>query len=62
VAFWPLIATAAGAAAGDGTPVELAVDAAGIGVVAGMAALGWFRVERIVWPNPMPNIPISTCA
>ncbi len=49
VAFWPLIATGAGAAAGDGTAVELAVDAAGIAVVAGMAALPWFRVEHIIW-------------
>ena len=49
VAFWPLIATDAGAVAGDGAPVELAVDAAGIAVVAGMAALRWFRVEHIIW-------------
>ena len=49
VAFWPLIADAAGAAAGDGAAVELAVDAAGIAVVAGMAALPWFRVEHIIW-------------
>jgi hypothetical protein len=49
VAFWPLIATGAGAAAGDGAAVELAVDAAGIAVVAGMAALPWFRVEHFIW-------------
>ena len=49
VAFWPLISTTAGAVAGDGAPVELAVDAAGIAVVAGMAALRWFRVEHIIW-------------
>ena len=49
VAFWPLIAESAGAAAGDGAAVELAVDAAGIAVVAGMAALPWFRVERVIW-------------
>jgi hypothetical protein len=49
IAFWPLIAASAGAAANDGAAVELAVTAAGFAVVAGMAGLGWFRVERIVW-------------
>jgi hypothetical protein len=49
VAFWPLISTTAGAVAGDGAAVELAVDAAGIGIVAGMAALPWFRVEHVIW-------------
>jgi large repetitive protein len=48
IAFWPLISTTAGAVAGDGAAVELAVDAAGIGVVAGMAALPWFRVEHVI--------------
>ncbi len=49
VAFWPLIATTAGAAAGDGAAVDLIVDAIGLGVVAGMAGLGWFSVEHVIW-------------
>jgi hypothetical protein len=49
IAFWPLIADAAGSVANDGAAVELAVSAAGFGVVAAMAGLGWFRVERVVW-------------
>jgi large repetitive protein len=49
VAFWPLLSAAAGAAASDGAAVELAVDAAGFGVVAAMAGLQWFRAERVVW-------------
>ena len=49
IAFWPLIADAAGAAANDGAPVELAVTAAGFAVVAGMAALPWFHVEHVIW-------------
>ena len=49
VAFWPLIADSAGAAAADGAAVELAVTAAGFAVVAGIAALPWFRVERVIW-------------
>jgi hypothetical protein len=49
IAFWPLIADSAGAVASDGASVELAVTAAGFGVVAGIAALPWFRVERVIW-------------
>jgi hypothetical protein len=49
VAFWPLIADTAGAAASNGAAVELAVTGAGFAVVAGMAALPWFNVERFVW-------------
>ena len=49
IAFWPLIADSAGAVASDGAPVELAVTAAGFAVVAGIAALPWFRVERVIW-------------
>jgi large repetitive protein len=49
VAFWPLIADSAGAVAADGAAVELAVTAAGLGVVAGIAGLPWFRVERVIW-------------
>jgi hypothetical protein len=49
IAFWPLIADAAGAAANDGAAVELAVSAAGFTAVGVMAALPWFSVERIVW-------------
>jgi len=49
IAFWPLIADSAGAAATDGAEVELAVTAAGFAVVAGLAALPWFRVERVIW-------------
>ena len=49
IAFWPLIADAAGSVASDGAAVELAVSAAGFAVVGVMAGLGWFRVERIIW-------------
>ena len=49
VAFWPLIAAGAGAAASDGAAVELVVQGAGFGAVAAMAALSWFRVERVIW-------------
>jgi peptidoglycan hydrolase-like protein with peptidoglycan-binding domain len=49
VAFWPLIADSAGAAAADGAAVELAVTGAGFAVVAGIACLPWFRVERVIW-------------
>ena len=49
IAFWPLIADAAGAAAADGAAVELVVSGAGFGAVATMAGLGWLRVERIIW-------------
>jgi large repetitive protein len=49
IAFWPLIADAAGSVANDGAAVELAVSAAGFAAVGVMASLGWFHVERIVW-------------
>jgi large repetitive protein len=49
IAFWPLLATAAGAAANDGAAVELAVDGAGFLALGIMAALPWFNVERIIW-------------
>jgi hypothetical protein len=49
LAFWPLIAEAAGSVASDGAAVELAVTGAGFALVGGMAALDWFRVERIIW-------------
>jgi hypothetical protein len=49
VAFWPLLSDTTALASSDGAPVELAVTGAELGVVAGMAALSWFRVERVVW-------------
>ncbi len=49
IAFWPLISDAAGSVANDGAAVELAVTAGGFAVIAGMAALDWFNVERVVW-------------
>ena len=49
IALWPLIADAAGAVAAGGAAVELAVTGIGLAVVAGIAELPWFRVERVIW-------------
>lgn len=54
--FLPLIAEGAGAVAKEGALAELGVSAAGFGLCALIAGLGWMRTERIIWYGGELNV------
>lgn len=47
--FFPLLSTLAGSVAGQGALVEAPLTVASLGVIAGLAATSWMRVERVIW-------------
>lgn len=47
--FFPLLSTLAGSFDGQGALVEAPLTVASLGVIAGLAATSWMRVERVVW-------------
>lgn len=49
IVFMPLLSAGAGAVANDGALAELAVTGAILTVPAAIAALGWVKVERVIW-------------
>lgn len=49
VVFMPLLSATAGAVANDGALAELAMTGAMLTVPAAIAALGWVKVERLIW-------------
>ena len=49
IVFMPLLSEAAGAVANKGALAELRVTAAMLAIPATIAALGWVKIERIIW-------------